>query len=439
MISTQNIENAAVTGKSILTSSVKILNTDIRNCTYLEFKSFCDFIEAVVIHDNIIILGPFTDRETEALDLVQKLNTENKSPFIYLEDSTEDKLIINNNNVDVVFKEILSKTFRSQSIEFVRHQLFQKSHTNRYTDDEKTEYLDQFVKICTESDDDENCFNSLEEHLANYFKSARESEFIKYLFRAFMIATYAKIVNGTALFTGSRKPIGALIKERNQEFPFVTLPCSIYRYANSIYLNNKRHLFFEEKIKFYYPLLLSIVTGKIKSKETVLHTIFELRTEFKEFRKNIVEQENHLTGAKAIKKHKNLIKDTKSYYNEIGLFLSDSILSNLGKKYSNEIIFDEVEVKFQYEDDTDNTNGEGDETSTSSSLNVIKIAKHAVKFLRDFSKYKKTKQLTKPLGMYLCNYLNEDKIHPLDTIINIKEYYYQNMRVFDKFTRKNNL
>ena len=133
MISEQYIVNAAVTGKSILTSSVKLLKPDIRNCTYLEFKSFCDFIEAVVIHNNIIILGPFTDRETEALDLVRKLNTQNGIPFIHLEDITEDKLIINNNNVDVVFKEIISKTFTNQNIEFIRHQLFQKSYMDRYT------------------------------------------------------------------------------------------------------------------------------------------------------------------------------------------------------------------------------------------------------------------------------------------------------------------
>jgi len=438
MISEDNIINTAVTGKSILTSSAKILNTDIRNCTYLEYKSFCDFIEAVVIHDNIVILGPFTQMENKALELLQKLNAENGSTFVHVEDIKTDKLIVNNNNIDNVFKDILSRTFRNQNVEFVRHQLFQKIHTDRYTDDEKNEYLKSFVKIYTESENDTSCFNTLEEFLENSFRSARESEFIKYLFRAFMIAAYSKSINGTALFTGSRKPIGALIKERNEEFSFETLPCSIYRYANSIYLNHKRHLFLEEKIKFYYPLLLSIVMGKIENKGDVLDTIFKLRTEFMEFRKNIVEKERHSNAAKVIKKHEKLMKDIKSFYDERGQLLSDNNLSNLGRKYSKELIFDKIDFKLQFEDDKDSSDGE-DGSSMSSSINLYKIVKNGVKFIRDYFINRKIRRLTKPLGKYLCDYLNQNKIHPLNKIINIEDYYYQKMRVFDKFVRKHNL
>ena len=438
MISDKNIENAAVSGKSMLTSSLKIMKPDINNCTYLEFKSFCDFIEALVIHDNIIILGPFTDKEKEASDWVQQLNAKNKIPLIHIEDTRQKKLLINNNNVDVAFKEVLSKTFLNQDIEFVRHQLFQKSPTDRYTDDEKNAYLSRFVNIFKESSNDETCFHKFEQYLSTSFKSARESEFIKYLFRAFMIAAYAKSINGTALFTGSRKPIGALIKQRNTDYLFQTYPCSVYRYANSIYLNHKRHLFFEEKIKFYYPLLLSIVAKKTKNKQSVLDTIFELREEFKDFRAKIAAKENQSIAAKAIKKHKKLLKQTRSFYDERGRLLSDNNLSNLGKKYSSELLFDETEVKLQFEGESDNSD-EDDNSSASASLNLVKIAKNVVKFTRDFFINRKIKRLTKPLGGYLCNYLNQNGIPPLETIINIKDYYFQDMRVFDKFNRKNNL
>ena len=96
--------------------------------------------------------------------------------------------------------------------------------------------------------------------IANLYKEDTNSEFVRHLLRAFEIAAVASIINGSAKFTGSRKPLGFLICQKNKEIKLKSLTEKIYGYANSLFLTKQT---LSKEMPYFQTLLLSICASTL--------------------------------------------------------------------------------------------------------------------------------------------------------------------------------
>jgi len=414
----------AVTGKSILSSSAKILSTDVSKCTYLEYRTFCDFLEAVILHEKVYVLGQFSERENQAADLMEKLNELNKSNFIFLLNDSDNKFFINRQDVDRQLKNIAINVFQNK-ISFIRKQLLPKSFTYRYNDDEKTSFINDITLS------DQGQVEIIRDVIVNLFNTKTNSEFLKHLLRGFVIASVASILNGTAKLTGSRKPLSLLIKEKNKDYNFETDLFKIYQHVNNLYLLKQS----DNTKQFFHPLLLTIFLKRIQSKTDSLILIIKLREEFKQIREAYLNIE--LNSKKEINKKSKRLQNTYKYFNEIYRFASNNNLKNLGRKYSKELLLDEssVEMKYEFEKNNDDTK---DDSKVSAGINITKVAKNAIKFIVEFARNKIINKQNEPLTSYFVEQLNT-KVPLIEDFIVIDEFHRNKMRIFDKLISKNKL
>ena len=422
-----NIEkNNVVTGRSILSSSAKLLDTTIENCTYLEFRTFCDFLESVVLYDDVYIIGNFNSKESNAKDLMLKLNEINDNKFIHILKDSNDKFVINGLSVGKEIKKIVENTF-GKKISFVRKQLLPKNFIFRYNDDEKTNFLNK-ISIAL---DKENKVEEISTIITDLYKENTNSEFIRHLLRAFEIAAVASVINGSAKFTGSRKPLGLLIYEKNKKIKLKTLTKQIYGYANSLYIAKQST---NKDAPYFQTLLLSIFLNKIKTSTDYLETIIEIRKEFDSFRNNF-SQKGCISKKKIDKYNKDLYKTLK-YYSEIYRLSSNSNFKNLLQKYSKELFLDEQNINIEYEYTDDEIK---DNDSTTANINLTKIAKNSIKFIRDFSRNILINRRNAPLTRYFVEFLNSDSYLLQNDLFSINEFQKNKFFKFDLFLKKYNL
>ena len=413
-----------VSGKSILSSSAKILSLEISRCTYLEYKTFCDFLESVILHEKIYVLGDFSERENQASDLMNKLNELNETEFIHIINDSVDKFFINRNSIDIQIKRLVDNTFNNE-ISFIRKQLIPKSFTYRYNDDEKTSFLADINSIDIEDID------LLKNKIVNLFNNNPNSEFVKHLFRGFVIASVASILNGTAKFTGSRKAIGFLIKKKNKEQRFETDLFKLYQHVNTLYLVKQKG----NQNLFYQPLLFSIFLSHFEKNKNPLSAIMDLRKEFQHMREIYLNVP--ITTKKEINKKNTRLENTYNYFDEIYRFASNNNFKNLGSKYSKELLLDESSVEMKYEfDDSDNESDEDSNTSTA--INIAKIVKNAIKFLVEFRRNGIINKQNEPLTTYFVKQLNSD-ILSIENFIEINEFHKKRMKDYDNLIAKNKL
>jgi hypothetical protein len=414
--------NSVVSGRSLLASPAKLLNPNIEHCTYLEYKTFCDFLEAVLLHEEVYIIGDFNEREKTALSFMQKLNSNGE--FIFTVDDSKDIFFIGDNNIDVRIKEIVSHTFNDR-ISFIRKQLLQYIYTDRYNDDERIEFLTNVIEIINKPGS--NILSEIQSLIINKFRSARDSEFTKHLLRAVNIAAYSSFINGSAKFTGSRKPLGILIIKKNSHFNFSTPAFTIYKLLNFLFIKNQKKIIEEEKLNYFQPLILSIFLHKLDKKENAIDTLLILRNEFKEFRNKCKIKFN--TGGI------NLISDTKKYFNEVNRLSSNNNFLNLLKKYYREILLDD-NINIDYEvSESESTQ----ESSSTTSVPISRIVKNIIKFNIEFYKNKKIKKDSSPLVNYFT-LLKKGELSTFDhKIVKVNEYYKNNMKTFDSFINEFNI
>ena len=244
------------------------------------------------------------------------------------------------------------------------------------------------------------------------------------------------MIKGTVRFTGSRKPLGALIILKNKIFKFETTSFSIYKYTNSLFMNYQKELVLSNQIAFYHPLMLSIFLNKLENKMDSLDTIINLRKEFESFRKVNSKISVNLNLASSRLKYSKFRKNTKKYLNEIYRFASDNNFLNLLRKYYKEILLDEPNIKldFDFNESEDDKNA-----GTSTSINLAKIIKNIIKFTVDFFKNRKIKKKTSTLSKYFAELINSKFITFESKLINIKEFQTKKMKVFDQFVKNFNL
>lgn len=414
----------AISGKSILSSSAKILLPEISRCTYLEYRTFCDLLECVILHDEVYVLGDFSERENQASNLMKSLNTLNKTDFIHVINDSVDKLFINRTSIDVQLKKIVDNTFNSD-ISFIRKQLIPKSFTYRYNEDEKAAFLASIKSIDLEN------IELLKNKIINLFDNSPNSEFVKHLFRGFLIASVASILNGTAKFTGLRKPIGFLIKKKNKEQHFETNLFKLYQHVNGLYLKKQK----DNQNEFYQPLLFSIFLKHIKKNKNPISVIVNLRNEFQHMRE--VYLNIPITTKKEANKKSKSFENTYKYFDEIYRFASNNHLKNLGKKYSNELLLDSSSIEMKYEVNDSENESDGD-SNASSTINIAKIVKNAIKFLVEFTRNGVINRKNKPLTTYLVKQLNTD-ILPIEDFIKINEFNKKRMKSYDNLVTKNKM
>jgi len=419
-----NIEkNNVVTGRSILSSSAKILDTTIENCTYLEFRTFCDFLESVVLYDNVYIIGEFNSKERNAKDLMLKLNELNNNNFIHILKDSNDKFVINKLNVDKEIRSIVENTF-GKRISFIRKQLLPKNFIFRYNDDEKTNFLNKISLVL----DKENTVEEISTIIADLYKEDTNSEFIRHLLRAFEIAAVASLINGSAKFTGSRKPLGFLIYEKNKGIKLKTLTKQIYGYANSLFITKQT---INKDTPYFQTLLLSIFLNKIKTSNDYLEIIIEIRKEFDTFRNNCSQKE--CSSKKKYDKNNKALYNTLKYYSEIYRLSSNSNFKNLIQKYSKELFLDEQNINIEYEYTDDEI--ESDD-STTANINLTKIAKNSIKFIREYRRNILINKKNAPLTKYFVELLNSDSFSLQNDLFSINEFHKNKMKKFDLFLKK---
>lgn len=414
----------AISGKSILSSSAKILSPEFPRCTYLEYRTFCDFLECVILHDEIYVIGDFTERENRASNLMNNLNAQNKTDFIHVIDDSVDKFFINRTSIDVQLKKIVDNTFNND-ISFIRKQLIPKSFTYRYNEDEKTTFLTNI-----QSSDFEDT-ELLKNKLIELFNNHPNSEFVKHLFRAGLIASVASTLNATAKFTGSRKPIGFLIEKKNKEQRFDTDLNKLYKHVNGLYLKKQKN----NQNQFYQPLLFSIFLKHFEKNKDCFSVIMSLRNEFRHMRE--VYLNVPLTTKKEINKKNKRLEKTHKYFDEIYRLASNNNLKNLCRKYLKELLLDESSIEMKYK--FDNINGDQDnDSNTSSSINIVNIFKNAIKFLVEFWRNGTINKQNKPLTTYFAKLLNADDL-PIDNFIEINEFNKKGMEQYDSLITKNKI
>jgi len=419
-------KNNVVSGRSLLTSSAKILDSKIKNCRYLEYRTFIDFLESVILHDNVYIIGNFNEKETKASDLMQKLNELNGSEFIHTLNDSKNHFIINNISVDKIFKEILDNTF-SNNIQFIRKQLIPENYIYRYNEDEKTKFLETISRI-SNGDNVNTITDDIQKEIEKLHKKDTNSEFIKHLFRAFEIAAVAKIINGTAKFTGSRKPVGFLIKTKNKEFKFKSKIYRIYHYANTLFLKNQDI----SKSEYYAPLIFVIFLNKLKQLDynDPLKLIIELRNEFNSYRD--YQSINKTSTKKENDKNDKKLYQTFKFYNEIYRLSSDKYLCNFFKKLFNEIFNKNESINLDYE----YSNVEDENDSLTGKINVMLLLKNLAIFINDSYINKTIKKHNKPLTKYFVEALSLKEVKIKNKLFQINEYHKNKMKKFDKFLKK---
>lgn len=435
-ISIDTGKSIVVSGKSILSSTAKILSTNVSRCTYLEYRTFCDFLEAVVLHEKVYILGEFSRRDNLSKDLMQQLNLLNKSEFIFLIDDSNRKFFINRQDVDSQIKNLMNNVFQNK-VSFIRKQLLQKSFTSRHNDDERMFFLDDIttsLEEFTTSNKKEKESEIIKGVIINHCNKQSNSEFLKHLFRGFVIASVATILNGTAKLTGSRKPLSLVIKTNNPKCCFDTDLFKIYQYVNSLYLSKQT----KDDSHFFQPLLLSIFLKEIQyhNKEESLSLIIKLRKKFKRIRNvySNIKSDSQREINRKNKKFKNAYK----YYNEIYRFASNNNIKNLWSKYSKELFLDEVDTDVKHEFEY-NSNEQIENTLTiSSKINIITVVKNAAKFLIQFCKNTIINIQNKPLTTYFVKLLNS-QMPVIDDFIVIDEFHKNKMKTFDNLIAKHKL
>lgn len=419
-----NIENNnIVSGRSILSSPAKILNPKIKNCTYLEFRTFCDFLESVVLYDNLYIIGEFNQKETNAKELMLKLNELNNEKFIHILNDSNDKFVINKLNVDKEVKKIVESTF-GKEISFIRKQLLPKNFIFRYNDDEKTNFLNKISLVV----DKKNVIEKISAIITDLYKEDTNSEFIRHLLRAFEIAAVASLINGSAKYTGSRKPLGFLINEKNNEIKFKTITNQIYGYTNSLFLTKQS---LNKDTPYFRTLILSIFLEKAKISNNYYKIIIDLRKEFESFRTNFSQKKCN-SKIENDRNDKSLF-NTLKYYNEIYRLSSNSNFKNLMKKYSKELLLDEQNINIEYEYTDDEI--ENDD-STTTNINLTKIAKNSIKFILEYRRNISINKKNIPLTLYFVNLLNSNNNSLNNNLFHINEFHRNKMKKFDLFLKK---
>ena len=333
-------KNSFISGRSILTSTIKILNKTINECTYLEFRTFCDFLEGFFLHDKLYIVTDINNISPDIEKFKNLINNHyNKSIINFIDVKSED-LFINDRSIDEIIKEINDEILNGR-ISFVRDQLYSVTELGRRTNDSKDDYLNNFTDLLTIQKMEIN-----DKHLdfyVNTFHNSTDDEFKNHLFRAVIIAAVAIAAKGTAKFTGTRKTLGGFIIKNYNKYSFSTFPHFIYLYANALYMNYKRNVFFEKTLDYYHHLILSIFQSEIH-RQDVLQTLFLVRDKFKNYRNNGDYYYSEL--AKKQKKIKTLKEKYIIFLDDKARLLTKYNLLIFLKKFGKELFIDTKNIDF---------------------------------------------------------------------------------------------
>lgn len=418
--------NACISGRSLLSSTAKILKRNTKECTYLEFRTFCDFLEAISLHDTIYIITNIEDITRDIQELVDFFNNHYNRQIISFINIKEERFLVNSNSVDTIIKELIDIVFDGK-MSFIRQQLYANKETSRRTDDSKDDYLECFTSLLKEENYIIN--EKYLDFFVNTFHNNSDSEFKKHLFRAIIIAAVAIAAKGTAKFTGTRKSIGGFIIERYKKYTFSSFPHFIYCYANSLYMNKKRNIFFDKKLDYYHHLLLSIYQS-ISNDSTQLKTMFTFRDIFEGFRNN-----NKLFNSELAfeqRKIENAKYNYTVYLNDKVRLLSKNNLVGCLKKYFKEIFLDKKNVNFIFNTE-EYSNTSKNDFIFSSSINVTTLIKNFIKYIVEYFKSVSIAKKIRPLDTYLIDKLNSEQVKFFKEI---NKYYLFRMRIYDTYIRK---
>lgn len=227
----------AVGGTSLVTSTRRALATE-EPISYFEFCALSEFLDSLLLHDQVVILGTLGPEDEKFLELLRRDLGE--STVLVVDTPTSFDDIANRPAVQQVLRSILEDTFGRNAPTLSPVMLNERVRPSRMSDDYKGEVIRTFASFCSQFDGIWRCdYDRLAAYLVDEqlksLTSADHKFVVNYLFRTFLLAAVAAVHDGSILAEGLRKYVLSLLQARLKRKAPVTLAKRLYEIANAAY------------------------------------------------------------------------------------------------------------------------------------------------------------------------------------------------------------
>ena len=323
-----SMSSTVILGESLLYESARVLrgNTSI---SYYQYKSLESLVEILAFHDRgILLVGEETDEAYLAFFdwLISTIHEKTDFKIDVVSARNREEWITP--DVMAKFDEICRELYK-HPLGITSVDLFSKQPKDRTSED-----MDEYLEQIFDRDYPKFAANKFSEELYElWLRNANSSELL-YFFRAHLIQALAETNDFTPIFENQRLIAGILhsmVRQTNNRIG--SLPYSIYRMANTLFINTCTELLGRSKIDYprasiaIYALLNSVP----EERKDLLDAAFHLRKELGDFRSSYAEFENIL-----IDPNKSLAEKTRVQFllqGSIDLVWAP-VISSLGRNYT---------------------------------------------------------------------------------------------------------
>jgi hypothetical protein len=217
----------AISGTSLLTSARRVLVAG-NQPNYFEFRAACQFIEAVLFHDQLLLVG--TAREKDAAFLSELQARFGDVAVTVIQDQSDEwQRSIDTPTTKRRVAFLLRKVFGRRAPALGPLELNARPSSTRFADDHQVELIRILVKASGNVD-------ALTAVLYDEYVLSLTAEdrryFVNYLFRMFLHAAVAAELQGTAVADGIRTIVLRLIQSKLNSSGPKTLTVRLYDSAN---------------------------------------------------------------------------------------------------------------------------------------------------------------------------------------------------------------
>jgi hypothetical protein len=270
---------SAIAGTSLLTSVSRVL-TKQNKLSYYEYKALDYFAETLVLHDSLeLLIG--VEPNTRYIDefdwLYRKIHEETDFKINYIRGKTRTTAYLTeevNEHYNLICEDIYGYSLEIPTEELIAKQ----EKKSRFEDDLLERMEESLIK-------DSSNLKTLANEIYNLFTTNANTSTFNYFFRSHLIQAIAEVKNQTPILVNQCLLASLFHYNLTESKHRGNLTFTIYDLVNKLFITQWNQLNKRSNSYPNYSLLMINAVSKTKNRSEILNAIFEIREEFKDFRK----------------------------------------------------------------------------------------------------------------------------------------------------------
>lgn len=276
----------AICGSALITTAQAITSSG-RELDYLEFSAFADFVETLLLHDNLVIIG---ELDNEELAYIDSWNRDFNDQVIIAISPDDLGQYVETESVDRELNRLLTAAFGNDAPALSWDMLSERPEGLSRAAWQRARFAEKFRSMFTwkdnivDVDDDRLASFLLSELRAAYTDSDRRYT-VYNIYRVFLIASLARVQAATAVADGLRKPVLGLLERRMGVRVAATLAKRLYDLTNEVYRSTRESATFNRLRDV--PLALGYVATMTTQRAEMPSALVAARATFEPFRRKL--------------------------------------------------------------------------------------------------------------------------------------------------------